>query len=80
MIRRYDKTFKHVWYANVGNDGGPNGVPVKKGDTALYIPGPGCEIKMALTMDAYWTEAKQENCKLSRFILPMSGIQEHFLH
>ena len=56
---RYDKTFKHVWYANVGNDGGPNGVPVKKGDTALYIPGPGLD-KNGVDMDAYWTEAKQK--------------------
>lgn len=56
---RYDKTFKHVWYANVGNDGGPNGVPVKVGDTALYIPGPGLD-KNGVDMDAYWTEAKQK--------------------
>tara|TARA_B100001059_G_scaffold35659_1_gene28737 strand:- start:115014 stop:116663 length:1650 start_codon:yes stop_codon:yes gene_type:complete len=56
---RYDKTFKHVWYANVGNEGGPNGVPVKKGDTALYIPGPGLD-KNGVDMDAYWTEAKQK--------------------
>jgi len=57
---RYDKTYKHVWYANVGNDGGPNGVAVKKGDTALYIPGPGLD-KNGVDLDAYWTEVKQKS-------------------
>jgi starch-binding outer membrane protein, SusD/RagB family len=55
---RYDKTFKHVWYANVGNDGGPNGVPVAVGDTALYIPGPGLD-RHGVDQDGYWTAAKQ---------------------
>ena len=56
--RRYDETFKHVWYANVGNDGGPNGVPVAKGDTALYIPGPGVN-RHGVDQDGYWNAAKQ---------------------
>lgn len=55
---RYDKTFKHVWYANVGNDGGPNGVPVAVGDTALYIPGPGLD-RYGVDQDGYWNAAKQ---------------------
>jgi hypothetical protein len=59
MDRRYDETYKHVWYANVGNDGGPNGVPVKIGDTALYIPGPGVD-KNGVDQDGYWNSAKQE--------------------
>ena len=58
MDRRYDETYKHVWYANVGNDGGPNGVPVKIGDTALYIPGPGVD-KNGVDQDGYWNAAKQ---------------------
>ena len=58
MDRRYDETFKHVWYANVGNDGGPNGVPVAVGDTALYIPGPGVN-KNGVDQDSYWNAAKQ---------------------
>jgi len=57
--RRYDETFKHVWYANVGNAGGPNGVPVKVGDTALYIPGPGVD-KNGVNQDALWDDAKQK--------------------
>lgn len=56
--RRYDETFKHVWYANVGNDGGPNGVPVAVGDTALFIPGPGVD-KNGVNQDIYWNAAKQ---------------------
>ncbi len=56
--RRYDETFKHVWYANVGNDGGPNGVPVAVGDTALFIPGPGVD-KNGVDQDGYWNAAKQ---------------------
>ena len=60
MDRRYDETFKHVWYANVGNDGGPNGVPVKIGDTALFIPGPGVD-KNGVDQDGYWNSAKQKS-------------------
>jgi hypothetical protein len=56
--RRYDETFKHVWYANVGIDSGVNGQPVKIGDTALYIPGPGFN-KMGVDQDSYWNTAKQ---------------------
>jgi hypothetical protein len=39
---RYDKTFKHVWYANKDVDDA-RGTRVI-GDTALYIPGPGKDI------------------------------------
>lgn len=56
--RRYDETYKHVWYANVGNDAGPNGVPVAVGDTALYIPGPGVD-RHGVDQDGYWNAAKQ---------------------
>ena len=56
--RRYDETFKHVWYANVGNDGGPNGVPVAKGDTALYIPGPVVN-RHGVDQDGYWNAANK---------------------
>jgi hypothetical protein len=58
MDRRYDETFKHVWYANVGNDGGPNGVPVAVGDTALFIPGRGLN-KHGVDVTAKWNAAKQ---------------------
>ena len=39
---RYDKTYKHVWFANkdVDDDRGTRVI----GDTALYIPGPGKDI------------------------------------
>ncbi|PPK88692.1 RagB/SusD domain-containing protein [Neolewinella xylanilytica] len=61
---RYDKSFKHVWYANneatiptwtaadaaagYGTEGQPK---FAVGDTAVFIPGPG--------MDAYWTPERQ---------------------
>lgn len=65
--RRYDETFKHVWYANVGTVGiddkgdniTPNGLPVAVGDTALYIPGPGLD-RHGVDQDGYWNAAKQE--------------------
>lgn len=52
---RYDKTYKHVWYANnaanIPVDG--NGDPkYLVGDTALFIPGPG--------KDAEWPQAKKD--------------------
>lgn len=47
---RYDKSFKHVFYANkeVSDDGGTLAV----GDTALFIPGPG--------MDADWPQTAED--------------------
>ena len=49
--RRYDDTFKHVWYSN-----NPNVPNLKVGDTALYIPGPGLD-KNGIDQDAKWTDA-----------------------
>ena len=49
--RRYDETFKHVWYSN-----NPNVPNLKVGDTALYIPGPGLD-KNGIDQDAKWTDA-----------------------
>ncbi len=47
---RYDKGYKHVWYAN-------NPVAGQKvGDTALYIPGPGVD-KNGVDQDAKWNDA-----------------------
>jgi len=52
---RYDKTYKHVWYANnaanIPVDG--NGDPkYLVGDTALFIPGPG--------KDAEWPQSRKD--------------------
>ena len=47
--RRYDDTFKHVWYSNSEFPG------LKIGDTALYIPGPGLD-KNGVDQDAKWTD------------------------
>jgi hypothetical protein len=49
--RRYDETFKHVWYSN-----NPNVPNLKVGDTALYIPGPGLD-KNGIDQDTKWTGA-----------------------
>jgi len=49
--RRYDETFKHVWYSN-----NPNVPNLKVGDTALYIPGPGLD-KNGIDQDTKWTDA-----------------------
>lgn len=51
--RRYDETFKHVWYANT------TAIPgIAIGDTALYIPGPGLN-KNGIDQDGLWTDAKK---------------------
>ena len=50
---RYDKGYKHVWYAN-------NPVPGQQiGDTALYIPGPGVD-RSGVNQDAKWTQANKD--------------------
>ena len=50
---RYDKGYKHVWYAN-------NPVPGQQiGDTALYIPGPGVN-RSGVNQDAKWTQANKD--------------------
>ena len=50
---RYDKGYKHVWYAN-------NPVPGQQvGDTALYIPGPGVD-RSGVNQDAKWTQAAKD--------------------
>lgn len=51
--RRYDETFKHVWYANTTKIPGIN-----IGDTALYIPGPGVN-RHGVDQDGYWTAEKK---------------------
>ena len=51
--RRYDETYKHVWYANTTK------IPcIKIGDTALYIPGPGLD-KDGVDQDGYWTAERK---------------------
>jgi len=51
---RYDKGYKHVWYAN-------NPVAGQKvGDTALYIPGPGVD-KNGVDQDAKWNDAAKSS-------------------
>ena len=50
---RYDKGYKHVWFAN-------NPVPGQQiGDTALYIPGPGVN-RSGVNQDAKWTQANKD--------------------
>jgi len=50
---RYDKGYKHVWYAN-------NPVPGQQiGDTALYILGPGVN-RSGVNQDAKWTQANKD--------------------
>jgi hypothetical protein len=50
---RYDKGYKHVWYAN-------KPVPGQQvGDTALYIPGPGVD-RSGVNQDAKWTQAEKD--------------------
>jgi len=50
---RYDKGYKHVWYAN-------KPVPGQQvGDTALYIPGPGVD-RSGVNQDAKWTQAAKD--------------------
>ena len=50
---RYDKGYKHVWYAN-------NPIPGQQiGDTALYIPGPGVN-RSGVNQDAKWTQANKD--------------------
>lgn len=51
--RRYDETYKHVWYANTTKIPG-----IKIGDTALYIPGPGLD-KDGVDQDGYWTAERK---------------------
>ncbi len=56
--RRYDETFKHVWYANETDPA--KIIPgIKVGDTALYIPGPGLD-KNGVDQDGYWNAEKQK--------------------
>jgi hypothetical protein len=50
---RYDKGYKHVWYANNPIAG------QSVGDTALYIPGPGVD-KNGVDQDAKWTQAAED--------------------
>lgn len=50
---RYDKGYKHVWYAN-------NPIPGQQiGDTALYIPGPGVD-RNGVNQDAKWTQVNKD--------------------
>ncbi|SMG32077.1 Starch-binding associating with outer membrane [Arenibacter troitsensis] len=57
---RYDKSFKHVWYANKNEPATPanpeNGEPARAalaiGDTAIFIPGPGKDID--------WPQSRQD--------------------
>ena len=50
---RYDKGYKHVWYAN-------KPVPGQQvGDTALYIPGPGVD-RSGVNQDAKWTQSAKD--------------------
>ena len=50
---RYDKGYKHVWYAN-------NPIPGQQiGDTALYIPGPGVD-RNGVIQDAKWTQVNKD--------------------
>ncbi len=50
---RYDKGYKHVWYAN-------NPVAGQSvGDTALYIPGPNVD-KNGVDQDAKWSQAAKD--------------------
>ena len=48
--RRYDESYKHVWYCNKKDDKLP-GVAI--GDTAVYIPGPGLN-KGGVDEQVYW--------------------------
>lgn len=58
---RYDKTYKHAWFANnAGNiptDGSGNPM-FSVGDTAVFVPGPG--------QDAAWPQSRQD---ASRFMV-----------
>ncbi|MEK9741266.1 MAG: RagB/SusD family nutrient uptake outer membrane protein, partial [Flavobacteriaceae bacterium] len=47
---RYDKGYKHVWYANAPLPG------QQVGDTALFIPGPGVD-KNGVNQDSKWSAA-----------------------
>ena len=50
---RYDKGYKHVWYAN-------KPIPGQQiGDTALYIPGPGVD-RNGVNQDAKWTQVNKD--------------------
>lgn len=53
---RYDKGYKHVWYANAPLPG------QQMGDTALYIPGPGVD-KNGVNQDAKWSAAAKSAVK-----------------
>jgi len=53
--RRYDESFKHVWYANKVDSKLP-GVAI--GDTAVLIPGPGVD-KNGVDQEGYWNAAKK---------------------
>ncbi len=55
MDRRYDESYKHVWYANKVDSKLP-GVAI--GDTAILIPGPGID-KNGVDKEGYWTAAKK---------------------
>ncbi|MDA0985713.1 MAG: RagB/SusD family nutrient uptake outer membrane protein [Bacteroidetes bacterium] len=50
---RYDKGYKHVWYANKPIPG------QKVGDSALYIPGPGVD-RNGVDQDGKWTQAAKD--------------------
>ena len=50
---RYDKGYKHVWYANKPIPG------QKVGDTAVYIPGPGVD-RNGVDQDGKWTQAAKD--------------------
>ena len=50
---RYDKGYKHVWYANNPVEG------QKVGDTALYIPGPGLD-RNGIQQDKKWTQIAKD--------------------
>jgi hypothetical protein len=61
--RRYDESFKHVWYANKVDAKLP-GVAI--GDTAVFIPGPGIN-KHGVDLENYWTDAKKDAALYSVF-------------
>jgi len=60
MDRRYDETYKHVWYCNKAPDPKLPGVAI--GDTAILIPGPGID-KNGVDKEGYWTAAKKESVR-----------------
>jgi hypothetical protein len=79
---RYDKSYKHVWYANnaanIPTDGSGN-PKYQVGDTAVFIPGPGKDAewpaakKAATRYNVYTTDQYDERLypSLNKFIDPL---------